>query len=191
MKRSTATTLLLSVLALTLFSCTKKEISETTTAPVLPATPYVYATGTQTKTVSLAWTEGHMVLKSAEANPVTNDGAKLGRVLFHDNTLSGKSCNGCHNGNTSTKGSRDFFMPKSNGSIASTAGQAIHPAIGMEDAGTLTAKIASTLYYRQLFQEAYGTPQITTERVSDALAQYMTAMSGASATDPRFADPFK
>jgi len=157
----------------------------------LPATPYVYSSTTQTKAVSLTWTEGHMVLKSADATPVTNDGAKLGRVLFHDNNISGKSCNGCHNGNSSASAAKDFFMAKNSGSLAGKAGQAIHPAIGMEDAGTLTAKIASTPYYRQLFQEAYGTPEITSERVSDALVQYMTAMSGATATDPRFADPFK
>ena len=189
MKRSTATILLLSVLALTLFSCSKKEISETTTAtPQLPAPPYIYSGTAQAKAVTLAWTEGHMVLKSTDATHVTNDGAKLGRVLFYDDLISGKSCNGCHNATTKGQTGRDLFVEHSN---SDSLGTAIHPAIGMEDAGTLTAKIASTPYYRHLFQEAYGTPQITTERVSDALAQYMTAMSSASATDPRFADPFK
>ena len=188
MKRSTATTLLLSAFALTLFSCTKKEISETTTAPVLPATPYVYATATQTKAVTLAWTEGHMALKSADAKPVTNDGAKLGRVLFYDDLISGKSCSGCHNATAKAQTGRELLVEHNS---SGSSGTAIHPAIGMEDAGALTAKLSSTPYYRQLFQEAYGTPQITTERVSDALAQYMTAMAGASATDPRFADPFK
>jgi hypothetical protein len=55
--------------------------------------------------------------------------------------------------------------------------------------------MSGTTYYPHLFQDAYGTPDITAERISDALAQYTAAMAAATpaelANEPKFGNPFK
>ena len=51
----------------------------------------------------------------------------------------------------------------------------------------LTAKLAATPYYRPLFQSAFGTTEITSDRIAKALAQYVRALvSGTSKFDRAF-----
>ena len=44
------------------------------------------------------------------------------------------------------------------------------------DLNTLEAKLASTSFYPDLFDEAFGSPQVTSERISLALAQFVRSM---------------
>lgn len=51
----------------------------------------------------------------------------------------------------------------------------------------LTTKLAATTFYRPLFSSAFGTPDITSDRVSKALAQYVRSLvSGTSKFDRAF-----
>jgi cytochrome c peroxidase len=139
-------------------------------------------------------------------NPITNAGANLGRVLFYDRRLShnhSTSCASCHvqaNGfddpdqfSTGANGQTPrHSMPLANNAFyankryfwderaATLEDQVLMPIqdpieMGM-DLPTLTTKLASTSYYPELFQEAFGTPEVTSERVSLALAQFVRSM---------------
>lgn len=67
----------------------------TSSGPVLPTTPYNY----QTVYPSFIQTALTSSDNSPSNNPITNDGATLGRVLFYDTQLSANntiSCGSCH-----------------------------------------------------------------------------------------------
>ena len=54
----------------------------------------------------------------------------------------------------------------------------------------LVARIAATEYYPALFQSAFGTPQITSERIANALAQFVRSLASyQSKFDSAFASP--
>ena len=54
----------------------------------------------------------------------------------------------------------------------------------------LALKLAATTYYRPLFQSAFGTKEINSDRIARALAQYTRALvSGGSKFDRAFANP--
>jgi cytochrome c peroxidase len=198
MKRSTTTLLFFASILLALTSCSKKETTDTQAVPHLPATPYSYNTGSQEKMAVMTWTDGHVAVESRRAKAITDGGAELGRVIFFDSSLAtmSKSCNSCHNSSTSSNPAKDFLDRQVSTAGSGTSGTFSHPTVGMEDASAMLTRMASLPYYSRLFQSAYGTPQITMDRVSDALAQYLTAMAahssdGSLAADGRFADPFK
>lgn len=67
----------------------------------------------------------------------------------------------------------------------------------------LVAKVTAAAYYPPLFQAAFGSPQVTSDRISHALAQYVRSLvstgskydraftvAGATATSPNFAAVF-
>lgn len=89
--------------------CSKKDVTETVTdttaagtsgttvSPVLPAAAFNYAAVSYPAYMlaDMAATDN-----TPSDNPITNDGATLGRVLFYDTRLSKnntKSCSSCHN----------------------------------------------------------------------------------------------
>ena len=152
-------------------------------------------------------------------NEVTNAGAQLGRVLFHDVRLSGDnsvSCASCHRqaagfGDT-TKSSQGIHgrsgprrtLPLANARFnsagrffwderaASLEHQVLQPVIdtlemGMPPGG-IAAKLASTSYYPDLFVAAFGSREITEDRIARALAQFVrTLVSARSQFDAVFA----
>lgn len=81
--------------------CTKKDdnsntkIITTTTSPTLPTTPFNYVVTYPTHIQNALIANDN----TPENNPITNDGATLGRVLFYDKNLSKNntiSCGSCH-----------------------------------------------------------------------------------------------
>ena len=58
-----------------------------------------------------------------------------------------------------------------------------HVEMGMEDLTQLPLKLATVSYYAQLFTNAYGSSEITTDKISNAIA---TFISSISATNSRF-----
>ena len=139
-------------------------------------------------------------------NTITDAGATLGRVLFYDTKMSKNnavSCGSCHHqaiafsdvGAVSTgfeglkttrnsmpisnlRFSKNFFWDTG---VTSLEQQVLEPVknhieMGMEDLDFLVEKLNRTDYYPALFEKAYGSTEITSEKVSKSLAQFLRAM---------------
>lgn len=140
-------------------------------------------------------------------NPVTNEGALLGRVLFYDKKLSANytvSCASCHqqeNGfsdpgtfstgfdgeptsrnsmglaNTQFYGRGRFFWDER---AATLEDQVLEPIQNEVEMGlTLeesVERVASYRYYEDLFIDAFGDAEVTSERIALALAQFIRSI---------------
>lgn len=149
--------------------------------------------------------------------PITNAGATLGRVLFYDVRLSASnhfSCGSCHRqqfgfGDTTHVGSANgmhtlrrtmalanvrfyprarFFWDERARSLEEQVLSPIHDTAEMAlPAGALASKLQATSYYPALFAAAFGDPDVTEQRVADALAQFLRSLLSAHS---RFDDAF-
>ena len=138
-------------------------------------------------------------------NPVTNEGATLGRVLFYDKNLSFNntvSCATCHhqdkafadglafstgfNGGQTGRNSmaisninynRRFFWDTRAPFIETQVLMPIqdHIEMGMT-LSDLESKLSNLDFYAELFIQAFGSSEITSERISLALGQFLKAM---------------
>jgi cytochrome c peroxidase len=140
-------------------------------------------------------------------NPVTNDGATLGRVLFYDKTLSLNNtiaCASCHKQANSfaepiqfSKGFLGGLTDRNSMSLANaryyvngkffwderavtledqTLMPIQHPVEMGMTLDSLEKKLGAKDYYQVLFRKAFGDENITRDRVSKALAQFIRAM---------------
>jgi cytochrome c peroxidase len=140
-------------------------------------------------------------------NPVTNQGATLGRVIFYDKIVSinnSVSCASCHkqalsfadNGALSTGFDGQFTgrnsMPLINARYypngrffwderaRSLEEQVLMPVQDHKEMGmrldTLVARMQRQPHYPVLFNNAFGSSSITTERISFALSQFIRSM---------------
>jgi cytochrome c peroxidase len=217
MLNTTKNILWISLLLLSLTACQEDEFlapfeSESPTTystlnqfPNIPNTPFNYANPDL---------PNHLLIPPVQnadntptANPVTDWGATLGRVLFYDKHLSANnqvSCASCHTQADGFSDSKVFsegfeggltgrhsmslanarYYP--NGSFfwderaATLEDQTLMPIqdhieMGME-LDTLVEKLQFVPYYPQLFRNAYGTNEITTDRISMALAQFVRSI---------------
>lgn len=173
-----------------------------TAIPVLnlPATPYAYSSIVFPAHIAAALPAAD---NTPATNPITNDGATLGRVLFYDKNLSKTntvSCASCHRQDLSFSDSAVLSKGFAGGATArhsmallnlrfyrsgkmfwderaaSLEEQVLQPIQNTTEMGmTLTElvpKIAALSYYPTLFQKAFGTTQVSSERISKALAQF-------------------
>ncbi len=138
---------------------------------------------------------------------ITNPGATLGRVLFYDPQLSlnnSISCASCHKqelafsdgvassrgfaGKTTPRNSMALLNPAFNNnlfwdsresSVKSLVTRPIqnHIEMGIEEMRRLEVKLAKVDFYPALFQAAFGTTNITEERIADALSQFVSAIT--------------
>ncbi len=147
---------------------------------------------------------------SPPANPITNPGATLGRVLFYDVRLSADdriACASCHRQEFGF-GDTARFSPGLNGRhparrtmalanarfneygrffwderASSLEAQVLHPIedtleMGMQLDG-LAQKLGATAYYPALFTPAFGSPEVTSDRIASALAQFVRSLVSA------------
>ncbi len=145
---------------------------------------------------------------------VNDDGATLGRVLFYDGKLSLNNqiaCASCHKqaygfsditqyskgfeGAVTTRNSMPIVNPVLNSTLFwdsranSIEDLALRPVknhieMGMESMKMLTQKLTNTSYYPALFEKAFGTSEVTEERIQSAMAQFMrTIITGNSKYD--------
>ncbi len=198
--RCSFTTLLFSFL----FSCEKNHLAAPENTykwgPILPLIPYDYVTAI---TNAPDWfTDSLTPLE----NPITNDGATLGRVLFYDKLLSNNNsvaCASCHSAQYSYGDSKAFStgynqevtlrnaIPIINLSQSSSyfwdtridklETMVIQPVknhieMGIEDIGELLPKLEDAQYYGPLFKKAFGSDYIDKEGIRAALAQYLRAL---------------
>jgi cytochrome c peroxidase len=144
---------------------------------------------------------------SPATNPITNDGATLGRVLFYDKKLSANetiSCSSCHqqakgfsddatlsigfNGGTTGRHSMTlinarfyqrgrFFWDER---AATLEEQVLMPFQDPIEMGMtleqVVSKVQNQSYYASLFQKAFGSQVITTDKISKALAQFVRSI---------------
>lgn len=141
---------------------------------------------------------------------ITNDGATLGRVLFYDPQLSinnSVSCASCHHqsrafadglqgsvgfgGEVTPRNSMAIVNPSINNnlfwdsrvqSLPDLILQPIqnHVEMGMEDLDILVKKLSATDYYPELFRKAYGSSNINTHGIADAMAQFLGSMKSVN-----------
>jgi cytochrome c peroxidase len=140
-------------------------------------------------------------------NPITNDGATLGRVLFYDKNLSKNntvSCGSCHRqdlsfsdsaiksigflGGTTARHSMALLNVRFYRSgkmfwderAATLEEQVLQPIQNTTEMGmTLTeleTKVGALSYYPALFQKAFGTTTVNSDRISKALAQFVRSI---------------
>ncbi len=207
--------LLLLMLPLVLTSlpmCKKKDspaatppvVTTTDTTLVLPAVPYNYSSVQYPQHILTALT---LFDNTPPDNPITDNGATLGRVLFYDKKLSinnNTACATCHqqslafsDGLATSVGhagahTRRNSMPLLNlrfyksGKMfwdertTSLEEQVLKPIQDPVEMGmTLTAlleKMNRLAYYKPLFNNAFGSEEITPERISKALSQFLRSI---------------
>lgn len=140
-------------------------------------------------------------------NPVTDEGATLGRVLFYDVKLSANNtiaCASCHvqsdgfadqgrlstgfNGGLTGRNTMGlsngryynngrFFWDERANTLEDQVLMPIQDAVEMGmDLDDLVAKLQSEEYYEVLFEDAFGTSEVTSDRISSALSQFVRSM---------------
>ncbi|MDZ4822963.1 MAG: cytochrome c peroxidase [Flavobacteriales bacterium] len=177
-------------------------VTQEMNAPQLPESPFHYGE----EIPDFFYTPGLSFFESEPGdNPTTDAGATLGRVLFYDKNLSASktvACASCHlqehgfadvtpgstghNGGTTGRNAshlvnlrfnfRLFWDLRANG----LEEQVLMPIqdqleMGMTLEG-LVAHLNTIEYYPSLFQNAFGESEITSERISMALSQFVRSI---------------
>ncbi len=140
-------------------------------------------------------------------NPLTDAGATLGRVLFYDPRLSVNntiSCSSCHkqqfgfgDNQPFSTGFQGQLTLRNTPAIINAANKSVffwdgrvnsletqtlmpvknHIEMGLENENALSAKLGSISDYPGLFQSAFGSTEITTEKISMALSQFVRSIA--------------
>lgn len=140
-------------------------------------------------------------------NPITNDGATLGRVLFYDKKLSANgtvSCSSCHKQDFGFSDDAAFSVGFEGGRTdrhsmtlvnaryyqrgrffwderaATLEEQVLIPIQDSVEMGMtleqLVAVVDEQEYYTELFENAFGSSEITSNRIALALAQFIRSI---------------
>jgi len=176
------------------------------TSPLdLPETPYDYANPDLPPTLTNPAAVAHD--NTPANNPVTNDGATLGRVLFYEKTLSKNetvACASCHQQDHAFTDPEQFSKGFDNGLTGRNSmsllnarfyqnghffwderadtleDQVLMPIQNEVEMGLtleeLVSRVKAKEYYPELFEKAFGDPEITTDRISRALAQFVRSI---------------
>jgi cytochrome c peroxidase len=166
-----------------LSSCNKSRIYDSSVRePILPSQPYNY-------------------------NAQSDEIATLGRVLFYEVQLSANntvSCGTCHiqslafsDGKKFSVGLADRLTSRNTPGIsAESANHGLfwdsramnfddlvlmpvtnHTEMGILDANTLPEKLRELKYYNKLFTDAYGSSEITIEKIRNSMAAFLTSLN--------------
>ena len=197
-----------------ILSCNKEDVYEPIEESVLnlPQTPFDYASLNlpshfTTNAGGPLPTSINGTDNTPSTNPITNDGATLGRVLFYDKKLSANgtiSCASCHkqdkgfsddailslgfNGGTTGRHSMTlinarfyqrgrFFWDERATTLEE---QVLMPFQDPVEMGMtleqVVSKVQEQSYYPELFQKAFGSTEITSDKISKALAQFVRSI---------------
>lgn len=143
-------------------------------------------------------------------NPLTKEGIELGKTLFYDAALSKDnsiSCGSCHqqsagftqHGHALSHGVGDHFTKRNSMPLANLAwgnsfgwdggvhdldlfavSPITNPVEMDESLANVLEKLRYSSNYPQLFEKAFGTDEINTERFLKALSQFMLTMVSAN-----------
>lgn len=171
----------------------------------LPAIPYNYTElgyPEHFQTTALNFILGNNLIN----NPITDEGATLGRVLFYDTKLSINdevSCASCHlqeygfsdpktfsegfDGRLTRRNSmalantlftRRFFWDMRANGLRQQVLQPIQDDLEMgSHLDSLILELSQTDYYPGLFEAAFASDTITADKISDALTQFINSMT--------------
>lgn len=200
---------------LIIFSCRKDEVDEPINNNILnlPDAPFDYATldlpshfttnvPGQPLPTSINGTDNNPT-----ANPITNEGATLGRVLFYDKKLSANgtiSCASCHKQDKGFSDDAELSVGFDGGitgrhsmtlinarfyqrgrffwdeRAATLEEQVLMPFQDPVEMGMtleqVVSKVQEQSYYPELFEKAFGTQEINTDKISRALAQFVRSI---------------
>jgi cytochrome c peroxidase len=165
----------------------------------LPATTLNYKLPSKAEANGIAFNE-------SPTNPITNDAATLGRVLFYDKKLSLNNqvaCASCHhqanafadnvalstgfngqktsrNASTITNANleKGLFWDMRSPNLEDLATRPVrnHIEMGIEDMDKLSVKLAKIDYYAPLFEKAFGSKEINGDRIAKSVAQFISSM---------------
>lgn len=172
--------------------------------PLLPEVPYSYTFPPVASGLDLSGLDS--LVNTPPDNPITNEGATLGRVLFYDVRLSQKariSCASCHQQKNAFADSRTLSRGTGGRTTRNTMGlanlayysggrflwdergESLEEAVlisfqdktKMEmEPGELVERVAADTSYRWLFKQAFGESEVTEQRISQALSQFLRSM---------------
>lgn len=199
------------MIAICFIACADEPITEPeerAKIPVLPDTPFDYLSAYDFPTHFTSDPQLTIIAGNFEPseNPLTNEGATLGRVLFYDQNLSIDntiSCASCHHqeegfsderiksiginqqethrnsmGFVNHRYSRRMFWDMRTNGIEN---QIPIPIENPEEMGLpleeLIPKLSLLDYYPDLFSAAFGNEEITEERISFAMSQFIRSIS--------------
>jgi cytochrome c peroxidase len=188
----------LSSITILFVQCSKfSTLGSTQNAPNLPETAFSYA----------VQMPAGLIDNTPANNKITNDAATLGRVLFYDKKLSinnTTACASCHNqknafadpvshsigfeGGLTSRNSmsivnaaneNSYFWDGRTESLEQMVLQPVRHQIemGIEKMDILPAKLEKVDYYKPLFAKAFGSEEVTKERIAAAMAQFIRSMS--------------
>lgn len=177
-------------------------------SPTLPEPPFSYSQ----QAFPEAWLNDPALALfggSGEDVDITDAGATLGRVLFHDARLSADnsvSCGTCHrqsqafadavpgsvgiSGSTLSRNTPGLFNLRYQRRlfwdmrVVGLGNQVLQPIghpdeMGM-DLEALPGKLAGLSYYPALFEDAFGTPEVDLDRIAEALVQFLRSIRSYS-----------
>lgn len=148
-------------------------------------------------------------------NPMTREGVQLGRMLFYETRLSANnqlSCASCHqqklaftDGKAFSQGTdgvltkrssmslanllwvRNFFWDGRSGSLEA---QAVFPLTDPHEMGqsleASVTKLKEVSFYRDWFENAFGSPEISGDRILKAIAQFERTLISANSNYDRY-----
>ena len=199
MKRITIAIAVIASFILLFDACQKEEVILTPRIPVLPAEAYNYDTPVR-----------ESFFNPYGDSTINNQMATLGRVLFYETQLSHNnrvSCASCHiqqHGFADNKaGSVGFgfgITGRNTQSIVNTGTQvgffwdlrealldhmvlqpiANHLEMGVADTLYMEEKVRRTDYYKPLFLAAFGSEEVTSNKIGRALAQFVKSLISVS-----------
>lgn len=185
--------------------------------PALPAVPYKYVSAPNgipsfiadfIRTSPSGLGDTRPIDNTSLDNPITNDGATLGRVLFYDKKLSVNntiSCASCHHqdkaftdGVAVSKGfdnkttrrnamsvvnlryfrAKKMFWDMRSVDLETQTLMPIQDMVemGMPSLAALEQKLKGVGYYPELFRKAFGSTEISADRVARALSQFLRSI---------------
>lgn len=187
-----------------LSSCKKDNPAQIETyQPSLPATPYNYSNVILPSAFTSSPMNFFNSISSS--NPITDAGATLGRVLFYDRQISRNnkvSCASCHqqefafaNNTQFSKGLYNELTTRNSMAIINTRfsfryfwdlrsvtleNQVLEPIKNHVEMDMTLEEVVDRVkligYYPNLFQDAFGTTEVTSQRISYALSQFLHSM---------------
>lgn len=185
-------------------ACKKSQPSSTSRSetPILPSTPYQYLQVEENGRI-IGITD--LIHDESNVN-ISDNSVALGRVLFYDTKLSINntiSCGSCHkqalgfaDNVAASIGFSDRVTPRNSMSIQnavhnnnmfwdSRARSPMelslmpvfnHLEMGIETDQMLEAKLAATSYYPELFEKAFGSKQITKDKIALAMTHFVNCL---------------
>lgn len=199
---------LLAILSVGIYSCTLEELPTNAISLKLdlPDSPFDYSNMAFPNHFNAKMASDNM----PETNRANDHSATLGRVLFYDTRLSINNkvaCASCHfqqnafsdvkalsEGFEGAKTGRNslpifnnrfmqtFFWDSETDNLEEQVVMPVkdHIEMGLEDAEHLVAKLGKTDFYGELFENAYGTSEVTMDKIQKSMAQFIRSIVSTS-----------